>query len=352
MLYSVQALRALAAWAVVFCHFAQINMGKKGLDLFLSVFWAYGAYGVDLFFIISGFVLFHSTRRHETKPATFLWYRVRRIVPAYWLATSVLALLVLISPRLASWTAVDLGFFIKSLLFIPAQNPSGIGPYPLLTVGWSLNYEMMFYAIFSVVLFLPRATHVVALGIGLVLLQLGLSNLGGVAAFYARPIMYEFLLGVLIAWAWQRGWFTRIHPLAAVCVCVAAVSTMVTKGKGHDFIWVGLPCAAVLIAAISQEKYFPRRGPLPLLGDWSYSTYLWHAVVLTILAYVSKVFGIRPNWMLWPAVPLVVLCSWLSFEFIEKRFGKGQGASRAPSQTSAANANAGEVGALREPSPN
>lgn len=330
MLYSIQALRAIAAWSVVFTHFAQVNLRTEssGFDRLDPVFYSFrifGGYGVDLFFLISGFVLFHSTRSESVTPLRFVFDRIRRIAPAYWLATLVLAFCTIVVPGLVPATPFDLTSVVKSLFFVPSPHPSGAGPFPFLTVGWTLIYEMMFYVVFAVVLLLPRPLHLPGITIGLVLLQVLLKYIGGTAGAYASPIMYEFAIGALIAHVWERGWLEHAHPLAALCtVSVAIVAIVAMHGKSQ-VIWVGLPCAGMLAAAVSQERLFSAASVLTWLGERSYSTYIWHAHVLYAAAFLSLQCNISSYAMLAPSSIAILCVSLLSYELIERRFRKSQG---------------------------
>ncbi|WP_423739956.1 acyltransferase family protein [Delftia acidovorans] len=92
MLYSIQTLRAIAAWIVVAHHYVQAHgfSQKTPYFAFLS---NYGAIGVDIFFIISGFVVYNSARKNTASPLNFAIHRAARIIPIYWLCTFITALL-------------------------------------------------------------------------------------------------------------------------------------------------------------------------------------------------------------------------------------------------------------------
>ncbi|CAJ0705069.1 hypothetical protein LMG18091_04341 [Ralstonia wenshanensis] len=115
----------------------------------------YGALGVDLFFVVSGLVIYMSSTARDVSPLQFAYRRGIRVVPAYWLFTAIAAILLLIDPAFLPATQFTPELLIKSLLFLPMQNPTGSGPFPLLTVGWTLNCEMFFYCLFAISLFLP-----------------------------------------------------------------------------------------------------------------------------------------------------------------------------------------------------
>src|SRR5262249_39672775 len=135
---SLQALRAVAALSVVLYHIDFIGRG---------------AFGVDIFFVLSGFIICHVTaadRQH------FLLKRLIRIVPLYWARTLVVCALALAAPRLLQTTSDSWMGLLKSLFFIPYEKESG-RVYPVLFLGWTLNYEMFFYVVFSIALALRPA---------------------------------------------------------------------------------------------------------------------------------------------------------------------------------------------------
>ena len=138
MLLSVQALRALAALAVATYHALQWADG--GFEV--------GRAGVDVFFVISGFIMWHVTAGRDVDPGDFLWRRLTRVAPLYWLATLGVLGVALVWPAFLpevrpGWTHLAL-----SLAFIPHLDPRGL-PFPTLPPGWTLDYEALFYLIFA-----------------------------------------------------------------------------------------------------------------------------------------------------------------------------------------------------------
>ncbi|HVY90382.1 MAG TPA: acyltransferase [Hyphomonadaceae bacterium] len=272
-LVSLQYLRALAALGVLVFHAAD----RRGVHLF-----DLGQMGVDLFFVISGFVMWLTSERVERTPGQFFAERIARIAPTYWLAT----LLVL-----GLWTAgvrqglthPELMHTLKSFLFIPAQYPGKEAIYPLLIPGWTLNYEMFFYALFALSLGLEkrlRLTVMTAVLCGLAAYG-GLSKPeGAIAVTYTNPILLEFLAGMWIAAAWTR--WTKPSAMVALGVMALGVALVPTlsnmwPGAPRLLMW-GLPAGLIVLGAVLFERG-AKVASLPwllLLGDASYSIYLWH----------------------------------------------------------------------------
>lgn len=151
-LVSIQILRAIAAWLVVFHHYNQLifnwDMSDTYIPDYISNFTCiYGKMGVDLFFIISGLIMFITINK-SPNAMHFLLKRIIRIYPPYWFYTALLFIIVMTSihPHFL-YEKYTLTSIIKSLMLIPNENPNGIGLYPFLTVGWTLFFEMVFYVI-------------------------------------------------------------------------------------------------------------------------------------------------------------------------------------------------------------
>lgn len=319
MLNSIQILRALAAWIVVLHHYLQVTYNVTPTDPFSVAFHQYGAIGVDLFFVISGVVIYLSASRQPVSPLAFATHRLARIAPAYWIFTIITAALLLYLPGVIPLTQFEPVFLLKSLFFIPAMNPSGIGFFPIMTVGWTLNYEMAFYAIFFTSLFFPEKFRIAVLCLGVLALGKLLPELGGAFEFFKNKIIYEFLFGVAVGLLYQRGVFNAIKPWAAASLLAIAMFIVIKAGPvTHSPVFAGIPCTLILIAAISQERLTKKMTSLNALGNWSYSTYLCHIPVLCLMLELQRHTGLPPVLTLIGSLALIALVSAISFNIIEK----------------------------------
>src|SRR5665213_2734258 len=150
---TIQALRAIAALLVVLLH-AFETWGERVDPAAPGVNWENGAAGVDIFFIISGFVMVISSRRLMAQAGgwlIFLRHRVVRIVPLYWLLTTLKVLAVAVLGGVVLRTSLDFGFVAGSYLFLPVTDSAGHFR-PVLPVGWTLTYEFLFYLLFAAAL--------------------------------------------------------------------------------------------------------------------------------------------------------------------------------------------------------
>lgn len=318
MLFSLQALRALAAWVVVCHHFMQIFFDFHASGPLGQFLVQRGAVGVDVFFVISGMVIYLSTRDKAISAPRFLLNRALRIIPAYWFYTALMGLLLLTASQWMPHQAIDLEHFVLSLLFIPAENPGGYGQYPTLNVGWTLNYEMFFYLLFSLV-FLVRQQHRLLLLAGaLLLVSEVLTRAGLLNHFYRNNIVYEFLLGIGIGVLYRRGWIIQglWLPLA---VLVAAGTAIHYLDASQRLLHWGLPSALIVLACVSLEPYFKGNRVFKVLGDCSYSVYLVHVLVLYAGWFASQRLDLNPYAVFTLCVPLIAALSWVSHQMLEKR---------------------------------
>ncbi|MDE1173269.1 MAG: acyltransferase [Parvibaculaceae bacterium] len=284
-LNSVQYLRALAAIAVVAYHCITIMNTESSYGVF-----SLGTYGVDLFFVISGFIMLVTTQKPIT-PLIFLGKRIRRIVPLYWIVTAVTVVAAIILPSAFRSTVPDVSRVVQSLFFIPhyhAVKTTQI--WPIVIQGWTLNYEMFFYLVFAAALGLSLKNR----GVIVIVAMLALVAMGriwpsgnAIWSCYTSPLMIEFCLGVVIGHAYLSK-SAILLPLVTGIFAVAGVFFLaaVSLGRGVD---VGSVGAAILGGAILIEK---RRGgfhnrTILLLGDASYAIYLFHLFGLGMVRFVG-----------------------------------------------------------------
>ncbi len=318
MLISLQALRALAAWTVVCHHFMQIFFDFHASGPIGQFFVDRGAVGVDIFFVISGLVIYLSTQDKDMPAGRFLLNRAIRIVPAYWFYTLLMGLMIVAVGQQMPHQVVDLPHFILSLLFIPSENPGGYGLYPTLNVGWTLNYEMFFYLMFSLVFVVPKRHRPLVVGLALFAVCEMVSHYGVLSRFYANNIIYEFLLGIGIGWAYRRGWIAQALwvPLAVIAASLVAIYNLPASDRLLNW---GVPSALIVLACVAMEPWFKGNRLLKTLGDCSYSVYLIHVLVLYTGWFASERLNINPYLVFAVCVPVIALMSWASYVWIETR---------------------------------
>ncbi|MCM2131711.1 acyltransferase family protein [Larsenimonas rhizosphaerae] len=324
MLISVQGLRAFAAWLVVFHHFMQVFFDFNATTTTGHLLSTRGQAGVDIFFVISGFVIYISTAGREMASHTFLIHRLARVVPAYWLYTLITAGIITFAGEVMPVYGVSMRELLYSLFFLPSQNPGGFGLYPILPVGWSLNFEMLFYVIFALS-FVAGERYRLWLVAGLLAVMCPLlAQQPFISNFYTNPMMYEFILGIGIGVIYRRGYIPqgRWIPLMLAVLAVAFMLKFDDQSPYRLVTW-GVPGALLVGCAISLEAHFQRLPLLKQLGDWSYSVYLVHIIVLWSGEYLlTRQLDISPAMTLLACLPVILGLSWLSFEVIEKRLSR------------------------------
>ncbi|MBR0697933.1 acyltransferase [Bradyrhizobium lablabi] len=288
-LISLQYLRALAAFGVVVFHAQGFTYGRA-----LVI----GSAGVDVFFVVSGFVMWTMTAYRTQTPADFLLNRIIRIVPMYWFVTLSFVFAAMIFPALFPRLVVSAWHTLASLVFFPMRSPSNGEIWPVLVPGWTLNYEMFFYAIFAAALFLESTTRLwFLLGAFFALTLAGRIYAGSnpPIVFFTDPIMLEFPAGVLLGRAFEQD---RPPPLRWGYISLAAglllflVAARLGIESPRVAVW-GIPAFLLVAAAVIIEKNqdVPLVPALALLGDASYSIYLTHTLTISAVAKFKAYFN-------------------------------------------------------------
>jgi peptidoglycan/LPS O-acetylase OafA/YrhL len=228
-------------------------------------------------------------------------HRLARIVPLYWVTTTIWLLL---------GQTFDLRSLVGSYLFIPFMLGDSV--HPLYGVGWTLNFEMFFYAVFAPCLFLlkPRALTVLAGVLGSVVVLGRLMAPQAALIIWTDPLILEFLAGALIAVLYRSGVMLP-NPLRLAMIVAAIVVIChyrMPEIGGHRWIRWGIPAAFIVAAAVlgSQRWVDGTLGDIArTLGDASYSLYLLHMLVLS--GALALMHRLEPVY-----APLVLMLGWLS----------------------------------------
>jgi exopolysaccharide production protein ExoZ len=315
-LYGIQYLRAFAALGVVIFHAA----AKVGGNFTI------GAAGVDVFFVISGFIMWVITERRPTTPWQFFRERWLRIAPVYWLVTAVMIVGALIGlfPNLK----LTLGHSLGSLFFIPVRSPSTGEIWPVLTQGWTLDFEMFFYLIFAGALFLPRPYRLPTLAViftGLVTLGALLDPTAPIPQTYTNPIILEFVGGMLIAELWSKyGLASTGFGLGCIALACAGFLALYIGDHAPD-VYVCGPLAMALVLGVvllESKDQIGRWSPLAYLGDASYSIYLWHTLAISVVAKAAPKLGASSSMTIILGVVAGVLIGSMAYEILEKPLRK------------------------------
>jgi exopolysaccharide production protein ExoZ len=311
---SIQYLRAIAALMVVASHALQRPDNSFQI----------GAAGVDLFFVISGFIMWVVARDAAPDGRSFLLHRAIRIVPTYWAVTLGLVGLATLWPGLMPNFETDPARVLMSLAFIPHFNARG-EIYPVLAVGWTLVFEMLFYLLFAASYRLRHGHRLWAMAAvlgGLVLAGLLLRPAGAVALTLTNPIILEFLAGMLIGEAWLRRRLPEPPAaLALVALGLLALLAQFLAGLGDALprlpAWGG-PAACIVLGCVAMEarRGVPHLATARAVGDASYSIYLLHGPM------VGPVLRLAAGWPPMAGLALLlagsVLAGLLCFRWFER----------------------------------
>jgi exopolysaccharide production protein ExoZ len=293
MIYNLHLLRVLAALAVVYFH----TTSEAGLMLPVNI----GSHGVDVFFVISGFIIAYIGAR---SPEHFFVRRLIRIVPFYWAATLAVFCAALLFPNLMRTTQADVTQLLYSLLFIPHETPSA-GLMPTLILGWSLNYEMYFYVLFAASLLLSRRwAPVLCAGlITAVALNIdGSATANPTLHFYGRPLVFEFGFGIacyylLVLAERHHNRLRRLRGGMAACLLLCALALTAIGVEEYEgqwnlprFVAAGVPAMVLVLSALVLERVYSisaKSRIVFVLGESSYILYLIHPyIVYTVLRVV------------------------------------------------------------------
>lgn len=308
-LESIQALRGIAALFVLLFHMAEFQrqMAEHNpADVALTQgMWDNGWAGVDLFFVISGFILVYVTRnagRSFKDIRGFITSRIIRIYPLWWVCACIMAVYfwatygIPAAPDRVSGPGEAYTFLIKSLLLIPQDVP------PILGLGWTLIHEMFFYIIFAALLFASRQKLFLCLGLWAALTIVGnfMSPTGSIAylttGLIFSPQTLEFILGAMVAIAIERKIVLApkvlffLGAILVACGLVFFPDIPVTSKSWLRVSVFALPFALLIYGWVNLEqqgKVLPYKW-LSTLGNWSYSLYLTHYIVIVALRRVYR----------------------------------------------------------------
>jgi exopolysaccharide production protein ExoZ len=270
-LTNLQGLRAVAALGVVVFHFGLMPPTKLPFRI--------GASGVDIFFVLSGFIIAHSSTRSARH---FLARRFIRVLPAYWIATVIAALFTLQNMDFSGASE----WLVQSLFYLPHPD----GRPPLIFVAWTLVYELVFYLLYWLALRAGRRdAPLLCLAL---LVMFALVHLPGVLGPW--PLLLEFGMGIAIYLVVERYEVPQFVPSwAGLLLAAAGAALLVTlprmmgynpddyQSVGRVVCW-GLPAAIIVLGLVlAEHRGFAIRSRLILLlGAASYAIYLLHPIAV------------------------------------------------------------------------
>ncbi len=307
-LKTLEAIRGVAALLVLLYHLQDVFSARAGIIPFGGAF-AVGDCGVDLFFVLSGFIITTMHAKDLGRPVrlySFLYKRLCRLLPSVWILTA-LALMIYTLPigNIAKLGKLAPSNIAASFMLLPQAQPA------LVNVTWTLTYEMFFYGLFAVAI-VSRPVGLVALACWQ--LATGLALVGvwhsqtWLGTYYLRPICLEFGIGMICAVIAQHEQLRRRLPVAVLGALLLAGTTLFIGGMVFEdavhhhllgperLLIYGLGPGLLIFGCAAIE--FDRQVPVPKLLVWlgtaSYAIYLTNYSVLTLIAVVMLHLNVMP----------------------------------------------------------
>lgn len=364
-LHSIQALRGVAVLLVFLYHVSSMESAALAASgsaesALVAGIWTNGYAGVDLFFVISGFIMVFVTGLVSPSAKTsgaFLFARVARIYPLWWVFAALSAVGFMLTTgtptnaeRLAASGVSEGQHIVSSFLLLP--HPV----YPILSVGWTLIHEIYFYVVFAALLMMPQRYLPGLLAVWAVIVAAGAyAGLAGPVAtnlltLIFHPMTLEFILGAFAGLLIVNGrrWRPGLIALVGTVWMIAALTfqgdndaVMLEWGR---VVWFAMPCALLVYGFASLDIAGRIKLPSALvdLGDWSYAFYLSHMLTLKALETLSPMAadalesssldapfltsmlrigspGLADNLFFFIAgLMLAIIVSWIAYRFVEK----------------------------------
>ena len=329
---SIQILRAIAALMVAYFH----STDRGGVNLLPHT----GAFGVDIFFVISGFVI-ASMGYQDSK--YFFIKRVFRILPLYIIATSIMIVICIIFPEKINRTVVNLPAFIKSILFIPYKMESNVSilqqgwtlNVPILQQGWSLNFEMFFYLIMAICIATVKNKKylgiVCALTLSSIFTILNVINSDLFALkYYQKSLFPEFIYGIILFYIYtflkgkNKEYLLIKNDIMNMIIfgIIGFVSFMYLVGDNfykwsimysRNIFW-GIPSLFLVFAFLNIERQIKNNCIINFfikMGDASYVLYLFHTFIISFFTRLLfiKIIANSSNLIISVLVNIVVMAS-------------------------------------------
>ena len=324
MIVSIQYMRAIAVLLVMFYH----AMGKGEVYSGASWDWFnFGTAGVDLFFIISGYIMCYTARRKKTSIYKFIKARFTRIIPLYWTLTIVALVIYLIMPDKINSSGGDTSIF-HSFTLLPTSSKY------LIQNGWTLSYEFFFYIIFSFgLIFSDSRKYLIPSIILTILAMVGqLFRPDNVyLGFMTNPILIEFVMGIAVFNLMKKYKFSQ---KIATSLCLSSIILFAGVSywgrTGDRIIDYGIPCLLLFIGLLNLEDNLQKHKHnhlsklLGKAGDSSYSSYLIHPFFLVAASLIFDKLGITSfgNLFIISLVLGSLLTGWICYVALEKPLNK------------------------------
>ena len=335
---NIQSLRGFAVLFVVFFHLYIVENKYSGFATLLPASFQFGTFGVDLFFVISGFVMVTVTRgrfQDGKQSLRFLYHRLTRIYPLYWVYTLMALAVFFVQPTWVNSSQGNQVSILESFLLLPSNI------LPLVQVGWTLIHEVYFYLVyFLILLLLPENLLMYAIGgwgLIIVIANLSIKIWNPYLNLIFHPLTIEFLSGCFLAVMYYRreGSIFNSGTLVSVAVGVLLLALVVyqyyrasTEQVAPLGWWrvllYGFPAWIITYCLLYAERTgFVFHPYMTQVGNASYSIYLSHLFTINVVGRIWAFFsidGLVDNvFFILITFTIVLLVGFLSYSLIETK---------------------------------
>lgn len=321
---NIQVLRALAANSVIIFHLLANEKKYGNGSNIIPEHFHFLAGGVDLFFVISGFIM-TTIISTDTAWKIFMVARIRRIYPPYWIYTTMMLIGALF---MTSISRSDSPSTLLSYLLIPQND------FPILPVGWTLIHEMYFYVVMGAIIAFKVPMKAALLWWSAIILAASFmdkSDINPILGVVAHPLTLEFIMGAAVGLLAKK---SKVYLPMTICMVGTAsllgsfafMSSLPIIGDHaippDDFYriaFIGLPSAMIVYGVVFLRQ--ARGNLLVVIGDASYSIYLCHILIISALGKVFMSLGthgyISEAVYIIAVIFSVNLCGLLSYRMLE-----------------------------------
>lgn len=335
-LQNIQALRGVAVLLVVAYHLSLIEQKYGGSKTIISDQFGFGIFGVDLFFVISGFIMATITRGKfgiKKYAVKFIFNRATRIYPTYWFYTILALIIYLINPMWVNSSQGNQVDIFTSFFLLPSST------LPLVLVGWTLIHEIYFYLIFFLILLLSPEKKMPAVillwGIGILLFAIFFKPHNPFTKVAFHPLTLEFIGGCFLSILFhKKKWEMNLQIVIIFTFSILLASlygfNVYQNYTGQSeltgfwrIIILGLPGLITVYCLINVEQHgYVANSVLIKIGDASYSIYLSHIFTLSAIGRMWSIFSnddVYDNIIVIPILfIIVVIVGIMSYNLIEK----------------------------------